>query len=71
VEDAAARLEHLRRQLPAEIGSHLVDAIHKEDELVCFVDSAAWAGRVKLAAADVPDFTGGRRLTLRILASRN
>lgn len=71
VEDAGARLEHLRRQLPAEIGPHLVDAIHKENELVCFVDSAVWAGRVKLAAAEAPGFTDGKRLTLRILPGRN
>lgn len=67
-ESPAQQLEQLRRQLPAEIARHVVDAIQKADELVCFVDSAVWAGRVKLAAAELPGFTGGRRLTLRVLA---
>lgn len=70
-ENPAAQLDQLRRQLPAQIAPHLVDAIQKRDELVCFVDSAVWAGRVRLAVAELPGFTGGRRLTLRVLARGN
>lgn len=60
-------LERVRGQLPAELRPHLLDAMEKEGELVCFVDSAVWAGRFRLAAAETPALAAGSRLTLRVM----
>ena len=65
-QEARSQLEHLRAQLPETLRPHLVDIIQKPDELVCFMDSAVWAARLRLVAAELPELTAGRKLTLRI-----
>lgn len=65
-DEAGALLERLRAALPAELRPHLTSVLQKSDELVCFVDGAAWAGRLKLAMAEQPGLAD-RRLTVRLM----
>lgn len=45
--------EMLRSRLPAELAPHLLEARVRNGELVLFAESAAWAGRLKLAATEL------------------
>jgi hypothetical protein len=64
---AAAALDQVRQLLPEELRAHLVEVLQKPGELVLFTDSAAWAGRMKLAASALADFAAGRRQVVRIM----
>lgn len=66
-DSAGGRLDWLRGQLPEGLRPHLLEVIEKADEWVLFVDSAAWAGRLKLALAEAP-LPGGRRAVVRVAA---
>lgn len=61
-------LERLQGQLPPGQRTHLVEVIEKDGELVLFVDSAAWAGRIRLALPELAPVADGRRLTVRLKA---
>jgi hypothetical protein len=56
----------IQRLLPPTLASHLVTSLEKPDELVLFTDSAAWAGRLKLALAETPAIGAGRKVTVRV-----
>ncbi len=45
--------ESLKSLLPPELGARLLAARLRDGELVLFADSAAWAGRLKLAATEL------------------
>jgi hypothetical protein len=59
-------LGRLRQGLPEGLRLHLVSVLEKEAELVLFADSAAWAGRLKLALPELEPIAAGRRLVVRI-----
>jgi hypothetical protein len=60
-------IERLCGELPADLRAHVVGSVEKTDELVLLVESAAWAGRLKLALADLPPRADPRRLTVRVM----
>jgi hypothetical protein len=64
---SAAALGQVRQLLPEELRVHLVEVLEKPGELVLFTDSAAWAGRLKLAASDLAEFAAGRRQVVRMM----
>jgi hypothetical protein len=39
----------VQRELPEPLGSHVVGAARRDDDLVVMVDSAAWSARVRYA----------------------
>jgi hypothetical protein len=53
--------------LPETLRAHVVGCVEKVDELVLLVESAAWAGRVKLALADLPPREDPRKLSVRVM----
>jgi hypothetical protein len=61
-----AALEALRAGLPLELRSRLVGCLEKPDELVLLAESAAWAGRLKLALSENAGLGGGRRVTIKL-----
>ncbi len=61
-------LERLRAALPASQRPHLVEVLEKEQALVLFVDSAAWAGRIRLSLPELEELAPGRRLQVRLAA---
>jgi hypothetical protein len=63
----AAGVAQLRLLLPEELRPHLVEVLEKPGELVLFTDSAAWAGRLKLAAPGLATVAAGRRQVVRIM----
>jgi hypothetical protein len=56
----------IQKLLPLTLAPHLVTCLEKPDELVLFTDSAAWAGRLKLALAETPAIGAGRKVTVRV-----
>ncbi len=54
--------------MPADLQPRLVSCLEKPDELVLFAESAAWAGRLKLALAEHPLPGETRRLVVRVLS---
>jgi hypothetical protein len=56
----------IQKLLPLTLAPHLVTCLEKPDELVLFADSAAWAGRLKLALAETPTVGAGRKVTVRV-----
>lgn len=62
-----ALIEELRALIPAGLHAHVIGALAKPGEVVAFADSAAWAARLKLALADAPPRSDGRRVTVRVL----
>lgn len=64
---AASLIQRLRESLAEEVRPHLVEVLEKPGELVLFADSAVWAGRLKLAAADLSGVLAGRRQTVRVM----
>ncbi len=64
-EDVA--IQRLCGGLPEGVRAHLVGCVEKADEVVLLVDSAAWAGRLKLLLADAPPAGDTRRITVRIM----
>lgn len=65
---AACWLERLRAALPLDQQPHLVEVLEKEQALVLFVDSAAWAGRIRLSLPELEELAGGRELQVRLAA---
>jgi hypothetical protein len=63
----ATALGVVRQLLPEELRPHLVEVLEKPGELVLFTDSAAWAGRLKLAASALAGFAAGRRQVVRMM----
>jgi hypothetical protein len=59
-------LEQLRASVETDLASHIVDGLTREDERIVFVDSAAWAARLRLnlAARGEPLVAG--RMVVRI-----
>jgi predicted nucleic acid-binding Zn ribbon protein len=43
----------LSRHLPPDLAPHVSGVVEREDTLVIFADSAAWAGRLRYAALDM------------------
>lgn len=60
-------IERLCGQLPADLRTHLVGTVEKADEVVLLAESAAWAGRLKLALAELAPRADGRRLVVRVM----
>ena len=60
-------IDQLRAQLPRELQPHLAGCLEKPGELVLFVESAAWATRLKLYVAELPALAAGRRCTVRVM----
>lgn len=57
---ASDRLTSLvRRELPGDLGLHVVSAVRRDDDLVVIVDSAAWAARVRYAGPRVKQQLAG------------
>jgi hypothetical protein len=52
-EDPKALLERLRALLPEEMRSHIFQAHLRTGELVVFTESASWAGRLRVALAEL------------------
>jgi hypothetical protein len=46
-------IERLRAVLPEELRSHIFQAHLRTGELVVFTESAAWAGRLRVAIAEL------------------
>lgn len=59
-------LEKLRKGLPEPLGGHLQGVLERPGELVLFAESAAWAGRLRLALPQLAAASEGRRLTIRL-----
>ncbi|MDQ2640934.1 MAG: hypothetical protein M3Y79_10210 [Pseudomonadota bacterium] len=59
-------LERLRAALPAAQRPHLMEVLEKEQALVLFVDSAAWAGRIRLSLPELAQLAGKRELQVRL-----
>lgn len=64
-------LERLRALLPAEQQAHLKDVIEKPGELILLVDSATWAGRIRLSLPELTGIAADRRLTIRLSPQTN
>jgi hypothetical protein len=71
----AGLLERLQESVPAELRLHIIEVILRPGELVVFTESAAWAGRLRLALAEVreetlkstlPELAEHPKLTLRV-----
>lgn len=61
-------LERLRAVLPATQRPHLLEVLEKEQALVLFVDSAVWAGRIRLSLPELGEVAAGRQLQVRLAA---
>lgn len=66
--------ERLCKSLPTELRSHIFEVILRPGEMVVFTESGAWAGRLRVALAElrqgtpqaVPELVTHPRLTLRV-----
>ena len=63
-------MHRLQEALPPLLRSHLLEVIEKPGELVLFVESAAWAGRIRLSLPELEPVAAGRRLTVRLKPAR-
>lgn len=61
-------LERLRAALPDVQRPHLLEVLEKEQSLVLFVDSAVWAGRIRLSLPELGAVADGRALQVRLAA---
>jgi hypothetical protein len=59
-------LGRLREALPQALQAHLLDVMEKPGEVVLFVDTATWAGRIRFALPELEPLAAGRRLTVRL-----
>ena len=59
--------ETLLAGLPEALRGHVIQVVDKGEELVILMDAAAWAARLKLALAESPDLTSGRRATVKVV----
>jgi hypothetical protein len=62
-------LVRLRGRLPEEQRAHLMDVLEKEAALVLFVDSAAWAARIRLSLRELA-LEAGRPVELRLFVRK-
>jgi hypothetical protein len=69
--EANSWLGRLREHLPEGLRPHLVDVLEKAGGLVLFADSAAWAGRIRLALPDLSAVATGRPMVVRMAQKRN
>ena len=65
----------LSEQLPHELDAHLTGAVERDGSLTVFVDSAAWAARLRFALTDLsPELERSERpvraVTVRVLPRR-
>jgi hypothetical protein len=69
-------LKRLQESLPGELRSHVFEVILRPGELVVFTESAAWAGRLRVALAELrggdapatlPELASHPKQTLRVL----
>lgn len=71
--EALARTrEWVQGLLPSALAAHVVNALERGGDLVVFTESAAWAGRVKLALEEIRPalaarIGAGARLTVRVV----
>ena len=54
-------------KLPESLRRHVTGVVEKADELVILTDSAAWAARLRIAIADLPELAGDRRTRVRLV----
>ena len=59
-------LEKALLLVPESLRPRVVSAIDKPEELVIFMESAVWAGRLKLALAADTGLAGGARITVKV-----
>jgi len=59
-------LEKALLRVPESLRPRVVSAVDKPEELVIFMESAAWAGRLKLALAADASHAGGARITVKV-----
>jgi hypothetical protein len=73
---AGALRERLRRLLPGDLAAHLLEARSRAGELVLFTESAAWAGRLRMALAEragstavptLPELQPDTRVVVRVM----
>jgi hypothetical protein len=50
-----SHIDVLRGLLPDGLGAHLVTCLVRPSELVLFADSAGWAARLRVAAAEIAE----------------
>jgi Dna[CI] antecedent, DciA len=71
----AGLLKRVQESVPAELRLHIFEVILRPGELVVFTESAAWAGRLRLALAEaradpsrpsLPELADHPKLTLRV-----
>jgi len=67
---APSWLSRLQAALPAEQRPHLVEVLEKEGALLLFVDTAAWAARVRLSLPDLAAAMEGRQLEVRLATQK-
>ncbi|RYZ67626.1 MAG: DUF721 domain-containing protein [Proteobacteria bacterium] len=71
-EALARSREWVQGLLPAALAPHVLNALERNGELVVFTESAAWAGRVKLALEEIRPALAARiaidaRVTVRVV----
>jgi hypothetical protein len=59
-------LEKALLRVPESLRPRVVSTVDKPEELVIFMESAVWAGRLKLALAADTGLTGGTRITVKV-----
>ena len=65
-------LHYVQKLLPKPLGEHCLAAVHKEDSLVLFADSSAWASRLRFVSRNLirelqrRDQAGIERISVRI-----
>lgn len=66
VGEAASWLRRVQAALPPEQRAHLVEVLEKEGVLLLFVDTAAWAARVRLSLPELAAAVEGRQVEVRL-----
>jgi hypothetical protein len=64
--DAVSWLLRVQAALPPEQRAHLVEVLEKEGVLLLFVDTAAWAARVRLSLPELAAAVDGRKVEVRL-----
>ena len=65
----------MSEQLPAELDTHVTGAVERDDALTVFVDSAAWAARLRYTLGDLAGALEGvsaniRQVRVKVLPRR-
>jgi hypothetical protein len=63
---APAETDRLRQLIPRELDAHVVELLVKDEGSVLFMDSAAWAARLRLWLAEHPGSGGTKPVTVRL-----